>query len=199
MGDRWATRTDKETDDSMNIAIEWFLDALKQHRSARVLTFLGATYRELDAIEQARAAFEEAIKIDSSYEEAFYNLGVLEEHTNPLRAVELLDRATQIDPRYSAAHQELGKLYQRSDDFPRAEYHFRRCTEIDPNDYWSQIYLANLLGVQGRTDEAESIYRFAIDLHPEISSGLELFARFLDSIGKAEEGTKVRARINQSK
>ena len=84
------------------------------------------------------------------------------------------------------------------EDLTRSEYHFRRSLEIDPGDYWSNIYLANLLGVLGRRNEAEQTYRFATNLHPEIAGGFELFANFLDAIGKGEEAVKTRARIIQS-
>jgi len=192
MGSLWAYRTDKGEADSFQTAKQWFLHALKHERNARLLTHLGATYVALDDNAAARDTFEEAITIDPDYEEALYNLAALDEKTNPQRSVELLERAIQIDPDYAIAHQMLGRLFQRAQDLPRAEYHFRRSLEIDPADYWSNMYMANLLGVQGRNAEAEQVYRFATSLHPEIAGGIETFARFLESIGKDEEARKVR-------
>ena len=107
---------------------------------------------------------------DPDYEEALYNLAVLDEKRSPQRSIELLERAIQIDPDYAIAHQALGRLYQRARDLVRAEYHFRRSLEIDPADYWSNMYMANLLGVLGRNEEAERTYRLAISLHPENNS-----------------------------
>jgi hypothetical protein len=34
-------------------------------------------------------------------------------------------------------------------------------TSIDPSDYWSNLFLANLLGVQGKNAEAEVMYELA--------------------------------------
>jgi tetratricopeptide (TPR) repeat protein len=198
MGDLWATRTDRDDVESLTTAKEWFLKALDRERSARVLTFLGCTYRALEELDRARTTFEEAVMTDPNYEEALYNLGKMEEETNPSRAVELLERAIETDPDYSLAHQVLGRLYQKAKDLPRAEYHFRRSLEIDPADYWTNLYVANLLGVLGRNDEAEQQYRFATTLHPELTGGVELFARFLDSIGKPEEAERVRNQIKRS-
>jgi Tfp pilus assembly protein PilF len=144
----------------------------------------------------AREAFDEAIQIDPDYEEALYNLAVLDEKKNPQRSVELLERAVQIDPDYAIAHQALGRLSQRAKDLVRAEYHFRRSLEIDPADYWSNMYMANLLGVLGRNEEAEQTYRLATRLHPEIAGGIETFARFLESIGKQDEAASVRAQAS---
>jgi tetratricopeptide (TPR) repeat protein len=198
IGDLWATRTDKGDKESFGVAKEWFLKAATNDRSARVLTFLGNTYVALGDLTEASDAFEEAIRIDPDYEEALYNLAVLDEKTNPQRSVELLERAIQIDPDYAIAHQVLGRLSQRAKDLPRAEYHFRRSLEIDPADYWSNMYMANLLGVQGKNAEAEQTYKLATSLHPEITGGVETFARFLESIGKDEEATKVRAQAKPS-
>jgi protein O-GlcNAc transferase len=198
IGSLWANRTDKDESDSFQTAKNWFVQALKHERHARLLTQLGATYLALDDNAAARDTFDEAIRIDPNYEEALYNLAVLDEKTNPQKAVELLEKAIQIDPDYAMAHQVLGRLAQRAKDLPRAEYHFRRSLEIDPADYWTNMYLANLLGVLGRNAEAEQVYKFATSVHPEIATGIETFARFLESIGKDDEATKVRAQAKPS-
>ena len=198
IGSLWAHRTDKSDADSLQTAKQWFLRALKQERHARLLTHLGATYKALDEIAAAREVFQEAIRLDPEYEEALYNLAVIEEETDLQKSVELLERAIQIDPDYAAAHQVLGRVYEKMADPTRAEYHFRRSLEIDPADYWSHLYLANLLGAQGRDAEAEEVYRFATNLHPEISSGTEIFARFLESIGKKLEAAEVREKTERS-
>jgi tetratricopeptide (TPR) repeat protein len=198
MGSLWENRSDKTERDSLEAANQWFLRALKYERHARLLTLLAGTYVALADYASARDAFEEAIRIDPYYEEALYNLAVLDEKTNPQRSVDLLERAIQIDPDYAIAHQLLGRLAQRVKDLLRAEYHFRRSLEIDPGDYWSNLYMANLLGVQGRNSEAEQAYRFATNLHPEIAEGAEMFARFLESIGKDEEAKKVRTQVKPS-
>lgn len=196
MGDLWATRTDKSDAESFGNAKEWFLAALKYERGARVLTFLGNTYVALTDPDAARRAFQEAIQLDPDYEEALYNLAVLDEKTNPERSIELLDRAIQIDPNYLMAHQALGRLLQKAQDVTRAEYHFRRCLEIDPTDYWSLLYLANSLAVQGRSSEAEQSYRLATTLYPERKEGAEVFARFLESVGKTQEAAVIRQRVS---
>jgi tetratricopeptide (TPR) repeat protein len=195
MGSLWAYRTDKDEADSFQTAKKWFLQALKHERHARLLTRLGSTYVALDDNGAARDAYEEAVRINPEYEEALYNLAVLEEETNPQKSVELLERAIQIDPNYAIAHQVLGRLHQKAKDLTLAEYHFRRSLEIDPADYWSNIYLANLLGILGRNEEAEQTYRFATNLHPEIAGGIDIFAGFLESIGKDAEAATLRAQV----
>jgi tetratricopeptide (TPR) repeat protein len=193
MGSLWFTRTDKSDGESFQTAKEWFQKALQYERNARLLTFLGATYAAAGNVQAAQSAFEEAIQIDPDYEEALYNLAKIAAGIDEGKAIDLLERAITVDPDYALAHQELGKLYQHAGDFTSAEYHFRRSLDGDPTDYWSHLFLANLFAVQGKNHEAETMYRFATAVHPEIQAGVEFFARFLTSIGKQEEAASIRA------
>jgi len=195
MGILWYHREDKDDTESFRTARDWYLNAVKLDRNAAVLTLLGCSYLASRDTTAALAAFEEALQMDPQYEEALYNLGAMQEESNPTRAVELLEKAIEIDTDYFLAHQRLGVLRHRSGDLIRAEYHFRRSLEADPTDYWSHLYLANCLAVQGRRTEAEQTFRFVTSLQPENESGLTFFANFLESIGKRQEASEVRARI----
>lgn len=75
-----------------------------------------------------------------------------------------------------------------------AEYHFRRSLEINPADYFSHLYLANLLAVQDQDEEAEKMYRAAIALPQEDGAGYKCFANFPDSLSRHEEANEIRAR-----
>lgn len=192
MGALWLARTDKARDESLRIAQHWFAEALRDERNPRILTFLGSVNSALGDNSAARKSFEEAISLDPGYEEALFNLALLEKENDPAKSVSLLRRAIEIDPEYSAAHRQLGILFQGQGNLEEAEYHLRRAMELNPADYWVQMYLANLLGVQGRLADAEQMYRFATVLHPEIEEGIEIFARFLDSIGKGNDAAAIR-------
>lgn len=195
LGQLWALREDKEESLSFKVAKGWFLKALERNRSARTLTLLGSVCKALRDPMAAKEAWEEAIRLDPRYEEALCNLADLLEQTDAERAIELLELAIQVDPTYLRANQILGIVYHKKRDFGRAEFHFRRCLEIDPADYWSQLYLANLLGVLGQNTEAERLYRAATSAHPEILNGIEIFANFLESTGREEEASAMRSRL----
>jgi hypothetical protein len=55
------------------------------------------------------------------------------------------------------------------------------------------------LAVQGREIEAERTYRFVTSLQPENEAGLGFFANFLESIGKKDEASAVRAKIKTAR
>jgi tetratricopeptide (TPR) repeat protein len=190
-------RDDLPVEESFRRAVKLFehsirLEKLEGERCPATHTLLGATYQRLGEIDRAEAEFRTALEIDPKYEEAFFNLAMLRTESNPDEALSFLQRAIDIDSEYGEAHRELGVLFQKQDNLQEAEYHLRRALELDPADYWAAMYLANLFGVQGRNDEAEQMYGFAITRHPEMKDGVEIFARFLDSVGKVREAATLR-------
>jgi tetratricopeptide (TPR) repeat protein len=199
LGNLWENRTDKDRATSLQTAREWYQKAVKMERCAPTLSLLGAACARLRDTDAATEAFEEALELDTNYDEAMYNIAVMIQKTNPTRARELLERAIQIDPDYMLAHLLLGRVCNRLKDTDRAESEFRRCLEIDPGEYWCHLFLAELLQTQKRDDEAEQLYKHAIELCPEEEAGLEFYARFLEKTGRAAEAAEERAKIKPSK
>jgi len=194
-------RDDLPEEDRLRRATELFersiqLEKLEGDRFPATHTLLGATYQRQGDINRAESEFKAALEIDPKYEEALFNLALLRTERDSSDARALVQRAIEIDPEYAAAHRELGVLFQKEGDLEKGEYHLRRALDLDPANYWAQMYLANLLGVQGRNAEAEQTYRFATTSHPEIKEGIEIFARFLDSIGKTKEAAAVREHVD---
>jgi tetratricopeptide (TPR) repeat protein len=198
MGMLWFNRTDKDRIESLQIAKDRFLSAIQIKRDAPALTLLGSAYAQLDDTTAAREAFEEAIEIYPNYDEALYNLAVIEEKTNPQKARELLERAIQIDPEYALAHHMLGRVFTRLKDLDRAEFHYRMCLKINPDEYWNLLYLAGLLVARKQNTEAEELYLHAIELSPEMAGAYEFYARFLEKNGRVTEAAKMRAKIKPS-
>lgn len=194
MGCVWLHRTDRDRTASATTAKEWFLKSLDDMRCSPSLSLLGAACAKLRDADGARAAFEEAIAIDPEYEEAIYNLAVIEKKTNPRRARQLLERAIQLDPNRASAHGLLGLICQRLEESIPAEKHLRRALEINPKDYWSCLYLATLLGTLKRNSEAEQAYRNATQIRPDMEVGFEFFARFLECNGKFAEAAEERGK-----
>jgi tetratricopeptide (TPR) repeat protein len=192
MGSLWAHRDDKDELESFEEAQVWFLRACEIKKSPHLLTQLGAVQVALEDDDAAAKSFEEALRLDDCYEEAMYNLAVLHTETQPNDAVRLLERAIEIDPAYGLAHQKLGVLIQKRGDLANAEYHFRRCLEINPKDYWSMLYLANALSAQGKLAESGEEYARAVALDPTIEAGPLFYAKLLGFMGKHEKAVEMR-------
>jgi tetratricopeptide (TPR) repeat protein len=106
------------------------------------LSFLGSAHNQLGEKEAAKKAFRRVIELDKTYEEAYFNLGLLlaDEREND-EAEELLRKAIQLDPNFQVAHGRLGILLQYLGRYSEADTELRRAIELDPADEIAWKYL----------------------------------------------------------
>jgi tetratricopeptide (TPR) repeat protein len=83
------------------------------------------------------------------------------------RAAEYFRQVIALDPHDSAAHRELGRVLWHNEDNESAEKHLREAIRLDRHDAWSHDYLGNILAAE-RDDEAETAFRTAIKLEPDV-------------------------------
>ena len=73
---------------------------------------IGVSYSYLNDLKQARASYEEAIKVDPTYAVSYYNLGLLDaQNGNFKEAVELIKESLLYNPNYILALVALGDYY----------------------------------------------------------------------------------------
>jgi Tfp pilus assembly protein PilF len=199
LGSLFLSRTDQDRMDNARTAKTWLLRALEVERSVVTLSLLGTAYHRLGQKNAAKDAYRAAIALDESYEEAHFNLGVLEQKEgNDGEAERRFRRAIQLDPGRVGSHARLGVLLHKRYSYLEAESEFRFCIETDPSDYFSHLYLANNLGVQGREAEAEQQYRTAMKLRPGDEPAIKLFANYLETLSRAEEAAELRSQLRQN-
>jgi TolB-like protein/Flp pilus assembly protein TadD len=125
------------------------------------------------------AFFEEAIREDPTYAEAYAGLaaatailgqvpndGMLPGEAKP-KAREAAQRALQLNPRLAEAHAVLGNVAMSYDwDLVTAEKELRRAIELNPNDPTPLEWYCHLLIVEGHNSEALAEAHHALDLDP---------------------------------
>ena len=125
------------------------------------------------------AFFEQAIRDDPSYAEAYAGLagatailgqvpndGIPPREAKP-RAREAAEHALRLNPRLAEAQAVLGNVSMSYDwDLPAAEKELRRAIELNANDPTAHEWYCHLLIVEGRNAEALTEARQALDLDP---------------------------------
>jgi tetratricopeptide (TPR) repeat protein len=149
-----------------------------------VLTLLGVARFRLDKILPARRAYRRAIATDSNYKEAYYNLALTFRHKKALR---LFQKAVELDPKYAAAHRELGWELKRARQYPDAETYIKRAIKLDETDSWAYIYLGNLMWRIAKHKDAEQAYKTAIKACPKAGTPYWCLADFYKYQGRHKE------------
>ncbi|MFH2218717.1 MAG: tetratricopeptide repeat protein [Pseudomonadota bacterium] len=147
---------------------------LKQPDNPRALTLLALELmiNHPDRIEEAKAAFEKATRIDSNYIVAWESLGCLLHYKlkDFIKAEETYRRAIEIDPKNVTVWVNLGILLKDGfNRFEEAAETYRRAIDINPEHAPAWNSLGFLLTDKlGRHEEAEKAYRRAIEIDPKL-------------------------------
>jgi tetratricopeptide (TPR) repeat protein len=135
----------------------------------------------------AEAALRHTLTLESDNEEALLNLALHIRGDRPKEALELLQRAAEIDPLNAAIARELGFELAKAERFDEAQHFLETALALNRSDSWTHLYLAKLYDVQGRTPEAQAAYLEAIRAAPLSALLRQQLARFYDEHGKPTE------------
>jgi tetratricopeptide (TPR) repeat protein len=129
---------------------------------------MGLDYLEQERPEQARAEFEEAIRLDPGYALAHYNLGRIHYQQGELDLAQAaFEEAIENDPELAAAHTNLGVVYADQGRYAEAIAEYETAIELDPDDDMAHYNLAGTYYDQGQLDAALAEYQEAVRIEPE--------------------------------
>lgn len=151
-------------------------DNIAKRNLAIALTDLGTRLQTQGKISASIELFIEAVTVDSTYEMAYFNLGVVYERSNPSKAIESYLRAVACKPNYAEALCNIGVIYKSKSDLPKAIAFYERALVANPN---FEIAINNLaiavtdFGTQvkysGQLQSAISYYKKALTYNPHYS------------------------------
>lgn len=143
---------------------------------------------EQDALETARADYEQALALESRHLFASYNLALtLLEMGDAQAAIPHLDLAVEVMP------DDEERLYTRSLALTRAGLPYlgwldaERALSLDDSYIEGYLARAEAATALGSDDEALDDLEAALELYPTYGSAIAMLARLLERIGKAEE------------
>jgi len=122
--------------------------------------------------ESAMAHFLEALRMGPSRDDlsrVLFNIGTCLKELGRLdEAIEMLEKAVEVDPEDLANHNLLGFCYYTTKRHQQAVVCFRRAVEIEPTSAIDWANLASNLRDLGKTEEAVAMYEKALSLDPTI-------------------------------
>ncbi len=132
--------------------------------------------RTKEGLKKSIDYFEQAIKLDSLYAQAYVGLadawGVIsgysdlsDEETMP-KAREAAERAISLDNELAEAYASLGLIQFNSKDYEQAEQSFEKSLELNPGYSWAHTWYSLLLQNTKRHDESYRHIKIAYNLDP---------------------------------
>jgi len=118
--------------------------------------------------EKALPYFEEAVKKDPNYADAYFYIGYCNRKLGRYtEAIEAYKQAIRIKPDYAEAHYNLGVAYDDLGRYTEAIEAFKQAIRIKPDDAEAHYNLGVTYGNLGRYTEAIEAYKQAIRIKPD--------------------------------
>lgn len=120
------------------------------------------------AMNEAERLFRNAIEKDPNFALAYVGVAdYIVMGANAAETTNALTRALELDPNLAEAYATAGFNYTfHTWDWQTAEVNFKRSIELNPGYATAHHWYAILLAIQGRTDEAKSEMRRALEINP---------------------------------
>ncbi|HEY3963483.1 MAG TPA: tetratricopeptide repeat protein [Planctomycetaceae bacterium] len=147
-----------------DLAIAHITKALaKRPSSPLYLNSLGAAYRELGRLADARGAFERAIQIQPGYAEPYNNLGTVLAAIGEFAAAEACyQKALAVKPGFLDVFINMGGLFHSLHRYDEAEAALRSVLKLAPHNPLAWNNLGNVYKSRERLAEAADCYMAAL-------------------------------------
>src|SRR6266568_3968155 len=103
-------------------------------------------------------------------------------------AIAETEKALQLDPKLVLAHVNLIILYGRTGNLEKAEEHYLAAVRLNPNQFPDAHYdYAVVLMKEGKLDEAERVFRKALEIDPSFADAYNNLGYLFERQGKPAE------------
>lgn len=147
---------------------------------------------------EAEALYEQILTVSPDDPDACHLLGVLRlQNGNAVSAVELIEKATRLEPRNALFLANLAQAFFTLRRFDDAAVAFQGAAQLDRNDPALQIGLASCLALRGKLAEAETRLRKVTERFPRVALAWFNLGNAVRDQGKTKEAAGCYARATQ--
>lgn len=152
---------------------------------------LALLYDELGFKDLAIKKYEEALKIDNDFPNAYYGLGVIYDEDGQYdKAIELYRRAIELNPSYDKAYFFLANILDEKGLKEEAINNYKKVLEINPNDLWAYANIGCILEEQCKYNEALEYLKKALEIDSNQYKVLFNMGVVLNKLGCVQEAKK---------
>ena len=151
-------------------ALGFFTRALEVVKDPSTFNNRGNLYQNFKQFELALDDYDEAIKRNKNFTEAYYNKGNCYKEMNEFqKAIDCYEQALKCNPKYYTAYTNMGLCLQQFQKFPEAIACFDKAIEINPNYYAPYNNRGFAKHVMMDLDGAIADFNKSIELAPDVN------------------------------
>jgi tetratricopeptide (TPR) repeat protein len=143
-------------------------------------------------LKEATDCYEQAIKQQPDFFEAYYNLA---ESLTLLKeweaATHAYDQAIELNPNFERAYIGLGNILVEKKQWDEAIKYYEKAIECNPDYSWSYHRLATALAHQKEWDKARLAYQKSIELNPTVPTSYQKLGEILLEQEKWQEAAEI--------
>jgi adenylate cyclase len=140
---------------------------------------LAVAYLRRGQHREALASARQSVRYDPNYSDGYAVLASILSYAGQGDEAEAnIRRAMSLNPRYSAAYIDiLGRALFVKGDYDAALKSFKKCSLRDPAFLTCRVFLAGILGIQGRKEDAEWQAQEILNLKPDFKLSTDVITR----------------------
>ena len=102
-------------------------------------------------------------------------------------AQEHYNQVLKINPNHSQAHNNLGVIFEKLEDYNKAKSYYKKATEIDPNSANAHNNLGAILQELGEKQKAKECYEKAIEIDPNYANSYYNLGTIFQDLGEKQK------------
>ena len=136
-------------------------------KPAEELNFIGVCYLQNNDLVKAKSYFEEALKVDATFFQAYMNLANLSFQANEFDdAISYLSYANQYEKNNPDLNFLFAKIYLQTEKLDDAEFYFKETIRFAPLKHQAYMYLGYLALLKENFKEANFYYDILLSFEP---------------------------------